>query len=185
MTICHYLTKCLILRKSSFKYQTKIACANSPSNTYDTSISTIYRKGKSLQPNVWKEKFGRHQRNSTSYVDTSSPVKSNLFGESLKNWTETRSVPIAFESLLARRTSWRRRYHHREYETRTDRLNLTVWKNISSDVSCELSLFLAAGTGSHLGYRSRKSLKMSQICEPQTLPPVVGTVNSLVRINKV
>lgn len=96
-----------------------------------------------------------------------------------------RSVPVASESLLARRTSQRRRYHHREYETRTDRLNLAGWKNISSDVSRELSLFLAASAGSHSGYRSRKSLKMSQICEPQMLPPVVGTLTSVIRINKV
>lgn len=82
---CHYLTKCLILRKSLFKSQIKFACANNPSNTCDTSISTIYRKGKSLQPNVWMGKFSRLQLNSTSYVHTSSPVKSNLFGESLKS----------------------------------------------------------------------------------------------------
>lgn len=82
---CHYLTKCLISRKSLFKSQIKFACANNPSNTYDTSISTIYRKGKSLQPNVWMGKFSRLQLNSTSYVDTSNPVRSNLFGESLKS----------------------------------------------------------------------------------------------------
>lgn len=82
---CHYLTKCLILRKSLFKSQIKFACANNPSNTYDTSISTIYRKGKSLQPNVWMGKFSRHRLSSTSYVHTSNPMKSNLFGESLRS----------------------------------------------------------------------------------------------------
>lgn len=80
---CHYLTKCLILRKSLFKSRIKFACANNPSNTYDTRISTIYKKGKSLLPNVWMGKFSR--LNSTSYVDTSNPVKSNLFGESQKS----------------------------------------------------------------------------------------------------
>lgn len=88
------LTKCLVLRKSLFKSQIKFACANNPSNTYDTSISTIYRKGKSLQPNVWMGKFSRLQLNSTKYVDTSSPVN-QIFSASLQSLNRNVECPCS------------------------------------------------------------------------------------------